>query len=120
MKRGQAVSEAISHYRIISRLGAGGECEAGRIPSEANNVTTTERGVITTNVTRSVGLTPYSKPDKTRVNAKEPANSIATPATASLIPCPITILSTSGTRAPNAMRRPISRDRCVTEYDITP
>ena len=55
-----------------------------------------------------------------RVPRSAPRVPSATPTSASRNALPITICSTTDESAPSAIRIPISRARCATEYAITP
>ena len=56
----------------------------------------------------------------TRVVASATATPSAAPAAASAPPCRSTIATMRRGPAPSAARIPISRRRCVTEYETTP
>ena len=68
----------------------------------------------------SDGRTPNSCDSTSCVSASDTAIPAATPIAVSTRPRPITMRDTSDCRAPIAMRMPISRVRCETEYAITP
>ncbi|MCG3162510.1 MAG: hypothetical protein JMDDDDMK_03769 [Acidobacteria bacterium] len=70
--------------------------------------------MITAYVTGSVALTPNSMLLINRVNASAAPNPIATPTSASVIPCFTTNPSTSRVCAPSAIRMPISCVRSAT------
>src|SRR5262249_50595598 len=78
---------------------------------QASNATNVSSSAITTNVSGSVALTPYSKLFIRRVAASAASKPIITPANASFSPCPTTSFKTSADCAPRAIRMPISRVR---------
>src|SRR5206468_1475442 len=86
----------------------------------ARTATITNNTETPRNVSGSVGVTPKSRLDRSRVAANAPALPAAAPVTASFTPWRITIDSTSWCCAPNATRTPISRVRCTTANDSTP
>src|SRR5262245_58159969 len=87
---------------------------------QASSPIAVNRRVIATNVGGSFAETLNNKFLISRVNPNETARPMATPASAGFMPCVTTSFSTSGVRAPRAMRMPISCMCCATEYDITP
>src|SRR5262245_4771658 len=106
-----------SHRRAIIGSTFAARCAGIQQASSATAISSSGTAM---NVTGSVALTPKSSDFINRVSAKEAANPIAMPASVSFIPCPVTILSTAPALAPSAIRTPISRVRCATEYAITP
>ena len=73
-----------------------------------------------TKINGSRAVTPKSRLPTSRVPAKDSPSPTTMPAAASVTPCRTTSFSTSPGSAPRAMRRPSSRVRWLTEYDITP
>src|SRR6185312_6813307 len=71
-------------------------------------------------VTGSVADTPYTWPANTRAAAAEPSNPTTAPPRPSAHPLPTTMRTMFAGPAPNAVRMPISFDRCATVYDTTP
>src|SRR5579872_660821 len=71
-------------------------------------------------VTGSVADTPYTWPASTRAAADEPSNPRTAPPRPSAHPLPTTMRTMFAGPAPNAVRMPISFDRCATVYDTTP
>ena len=71
-------------------------------------------------VNGSTGLTSKSNEDISRMIPNAAVSPIATPTPASVRPCTTNMRVTACPCAPSAMRMPISRVRCDTEYEITP
>src|SRR5438128_1640144 len=86
----------------------------------ASRADMTSTAAVDASVSGSVVLTRYTSDASTRVPARAPARPTATPASARRRPDPTTIRCTSDESAPSAIRMPISRVRCATEYAVTP
>jgi hypothetical protein len=91
---------------------AGSQHAAAAIP--------TKRSPIAPNVSGSLGLTPTSIEDMTRVSASAPAAPSSIPAPESLSPCPMASWKMLPFCAPSAIRTPISEVRWRTTLESTP
>jgi hypothetical protein len=72
------------------------------------------------NTIGSSGLTSYSVALRSFPSPAASGSPMAMPTAASTAPSRSIMRSTSARSAPSAMRRPISRVRCETTYDLTP
>jgi hypothetical protein len=86
----------------------------------ASSDTAIDNSAAPVKVNGSAGLTSKSKPARKRINTSATNDPSTTPTKASFRPCPIINRNSIVRFAPSASRKPSSRVRCLTEYEITP